>query len=252
MKLVPIPEILFRAHPTSDDCLTPSQQTGGWRWDDSRVAAVRFHVLYTADSIIGALIEKLQRFGSDDEEAFALLTAFAGEPDDVPPPRQRIVPASVLREVAITQLHVLDPTQRVADPFDYTSLQAIAEIARQRGIAGIPLPLKAGDLGGTDYAVSQRVSVIIHDEFAAAGIVSRSSLDNPRDETIHSNYNLYRNLPADGGDLRVPLRRGSTALAVAAQRDELTAAFTHLGVEPELPLDHPDLLSTTKRIQPNT
>lgn len=169
--------------------MTISELSGGWRWDDFRSDEERrFHVLYTAESAVGALIEKFQRFANDNAEALALKVD--GD-DSLPELPQRTVPASVLRGTVITTIAVLDPMATVVDPFDHETLLTLAAIARGLKIT-LPQPMKAGDLGTGAYDVCQRVSAIIHDTSDAAGIVSRSSLDNPRSDDVHSNQPLSR------------------------------------------------------------
>ncbi len=247
MKRVPLPETLFRSHPSSADALAPFELSGGWRWDDYRAGdRRRFHVLYTAESVTGALIETLQKYATTDKEALALFALFADDEEDtVPPPAPGVVPASVLRGIAITSIVVLDPTAQAVDPFDLESLREIAAIAIADGIDKIPETLKVGDLGTSGYDVCQRAAAIIHDVTNAAGIVSRSALDNPRDAEIHANYSLFRATPREGSALRVSLRRGSVQLALDEYRVELAAAFAHLRVVPEISLDHPDLGGST-------
>ncbi len=238
MKRVPLAAWLVRAHPADADALAVSELSGGWRWDDFRSDEERrFHVLYTAESAEGALIEKFQRFANDNAEALALQVD--GD-DSLPELPQRTVPASVLRGTVITTIAVIDPMATVADPFDHDTLLALAEIARSLKIS-LPNPMKAGDLGTGAYDVCQRVSAIIHDTSDAVGIVSRSSLDNPRSEVVHTNYSLFRALPRDGSALRVGLRRTKTSPILEDYPTELLAACRHLGIEPGLPLSHPEM-----------
>lgn len=242
MKRVPLAAMLLRAHPADADALAPADVSGGWRWDDYRPDDERrFHVLYTADSAEGALIEKFQKFPNDNAEAQALEALIDGL-DSVPEVPTRTVPASVLRSTAIATIAVLDPTASVVDPFDHDTLQEFAAIAAHHNIDKVPNLMKPGDLGTAAYDTCQRVAAIIHDVTDAAGIVSRSSLDNPRDETVHTNYSLFRALPLAGAALRVDLRRTKMSLVLEDHLDALLAACAHLGVKPGLPLMHPEMI----------
>jgi hypothetical protein len=230
-----IPDVIFRAHWNDVDPLAPSLRTGGYRWDDFRPEP-QFHVLYTGDSVEGCFIEKLQKYAAGHEETNKLLADLGNEDGKTPQPNT--VPASVLHSLAASALEVLDLSHSVAEPFDVRSLAEISNLGAQMDI-GLPNPLKAGHLATTDYTIPQRISVIVFEQTHAAGIVSRSSLDDPLSDKIHRNYNLYRALPELGAETRVPLRRIETRPAMPAFVTDLRAAFGLLGASPALPLEYP-------------
>jgi hypothetical protein len=138
----------------------------------------------------------------------------------------------------------------VVDPFDVATLRALPELAQKLGVGSFPDPVKAGDLSGATYDVPQRVSTIIFETTDAAGIISRSALDNPRVGPVHTNYSLFRDTPAGGSELRVKLRRIETKRAIPACEAELQAALEHLNAVPELPFDHADLSSAYRGTTP--
>jgi hypothetical protein len=269
MKTEPLPRVIYRAHAQDEGPLEPSMMTGGWRWDDYRRPA-RFHMLYTADSATGALIEKLQRFRGGDDEAIAILAKVTENAPDPVRLQHNLIPASILRAIAISELRVQDDSARVIDPLDLTTIHelhalaprhavegfqappsrrdriadALAEVRRRalpmfRGVRReIPKLPKPADLIGSDYALPQRASVIIFESHRdVAGIVSLSSLDNPRSSAgrQHLNFNLYRDVPENGSGLRAYVRRQRTELVVNAYNGELDTALLYLGARPELP-----------------
>jgi hypothetical protein len=245
MKRVNLPALLFRAHSNDVDPLEPSTKSGGYRWDDFRPESTRrFHVLYTGDSIEGCFIERLQPFSGGDDDARAILANIVE--DDLDPAAllpKNVVPVSVLRGLAASALEVADPTQSVVDPFDVPTLGSLHSLAERLNIAGVPSQLKAGDLLGVEYAIPQRISTVIFELFNdACGIVSRSALDNPRTERPHTNFNLYRDLPENGGTTRAEVRRSHTSLALSKYSGELQAALTHLNATPAFPLSSPELM----------
>jgi hypothetical protein len=199
-------------------------------------------MLYTADAVESCFAEKLQAFACGDDEAHAILASIVeDEPDAVALPPRNVVGARVLRELAASTLEVLDQAF-VVDPFDVSTLRALPELARRLGVDGFPETLKGGDLAGTSYDVPRRVSSIIYQTTSDVGLVSRSSLDNPRVDPVHTNYSLYRLTPAEGSDLRVSLRRTETKTAIPAYIADLRRALELLNATPEVPLDHPDVI----------
>jgi hypothetical protein len=252
--MMPLPGRLFRAHHTAQSPVGPSEKTGGYRWDDYR-RQPRFHVLYTADSAVGALIEKLQRYAGSDEEAWAILAAQADVEDRVPPPQRNTVPVSVVRETAVSRLRVGDPDVVVVDPCDLATLHEIFNLAESHGVQDFcaageskrcPRP---GDLLGSDHGLARRASVVVFESnpmisdgtSVVAGLVSRSSLDNPASNDVHLNYNLYRETPENGSAPRIYLDREYTETVVPGFRSELETALAHLSAAPECSLDDPRL-----------
>jgi hypothetical protein len=238
----PVPKYLFRAHGSDTTALQPSTHSGAFRWDDPRPHdAKRFHVLYTADSITGALIEKLQVQTASDAEALAILDSIADdEPDGIEVQRHE-VPESTISRIVITTLHVLNTNAQVVDPFDVSTLALLQTVLFPQTE---PLPitrksrLKSGDLLGIGYKIPQRISQYFYDTRPdAVGIVSRSSLDNPLDTIMHVNYNLWRETPQNGSALRLALAAENTAAVTSSYVGELKAALQHLGSQSSMPLN---------------
>ena len=239
-----LPERIFRAHANSDGPLDPSPVTGGWRFDDFRVPP-HFHVIYTGDSVEGCFIEKFQRFRGSDDEAQRILTEIEhsnGDPIVIPSCNE--IPAPLLRNLAASSLRVLDVT---SEAVQIDALESVMEARTIGQRLGIDLPeLKPGDVLHSDYDVSRRLSTIVFESQDVAGTASRSSLDDPSDTTcVHTNFNLFRQTPENGSELRVHLERVETYRALDHYVDELEAALMHLHAKPALPFDHPDLKTPT-------
>jgi hypothetical protein len=237
-----LPEVLFRAHSNAEDPLAPSPVAGGGRFDDYEVPP-RFHILYTGDSVVGCLIEKLQRFGASDPEAFAILRDIRRDDGLAPPdPPGKQVPATLLRRLAVSSLRVRDVTQHVVE---IDTLESISELRKQGQTLRIEVPdLKPGDVLRKSHDDSRKLSVIVFLSHDFAGTSSRSSLDDSQSRDVHINFNLYRAIPEEGSAVRCGLDRIDTHRVLDRYRDELEAAMRHLGVRPALPLDHPDLQIT--------
>jgi Holliday junction resolvase RusA-like endonuclease len=119
------------------------------------------------------------------------------------------------------------------------------EIPQREFNIGIRIPdIQLADVMKTGYRISKRLSTIIHDTTDAAGLLSRSALDDPASARVHLTYSLFRKLPNEGSKTRVLLDRKETKRALDGYCTELQAALTHLRAVPALPLDHPDLRST--------
>jgi len=281
MKTEGLPRAIYRAHAEDVGPLEPSAMTGGWRWDDYR-RPPRFHVLYAADSPTGALIEKLQRFRGGDGEAVKILADVTENSPDPVILSHNVVPASILRAIAVSELRVHDEAAQLVDPLELTTINELHAIAASYGVEGFHvarsrrdriatllvelrkglLPMlrglprsirwlrpwlldlsqdtpklpKPGDFIGSDYSLSQRASVIIFESRRdVVGIVSLSSLDNPRNPSgrQHLNFNLFRDLPQNGGALRAYIVRQGTELVVNEYHHELDAALLYLGARPE-------------------
>lgn len=237
-----LPALLYRVHANGAYPLEPSSKSGGGRWDDKRFGASRvFHVLYVGENVETCLIEKLQVFSADDDEAHKIVAEVVeDEADTVSHVQQSVVPSSILRGLAVSLLEALDPTKSVVDPFNPATIKELCVLAEGIG-AEVPTFLKAGHITCTDHDFLQCVSTIIFTLTDAAGLVSRSWLDNPRSESIHAVYGLYRGLPEDGGILRAPLRRLRTAAILPTYVEDVRSALACLQVRPEFPLDHPDM-----------
>jgi RES domain-containing protein len=233
-----VPERLFRAHSNADGPLAASTATGGGRFDDYRVPP-RFHVLYTGESVVGCLIEKLQRFSVSDPEALAVLRDIQHDDDLVSPvPLENQVPASLLCRLAVSSLRVLDITQYVVQ---VDAFESISELRTLGKTLEIELPeMKPGDVLHKCHEDSRKLSVIVFETQNVAGTSSRSSLDDPQSVDVHVNFNLYRRTPEEGSAVRCSLDSIDTHRVLDEYRDEVEAAMRHLGVSPALALDHPD------------
>jgi len=236
-----LPEFLYRVHLNSKNPLAEADVSGGYRFDDFRHEPHRrFHVLYTGDTIEGCFIEKLQKFSGSDEEAAIILSEILHNVGDEPKfPTRNSIPAKLLRDLAASKIAVLDPTQ---EAIDITAVETMIEIPQHDFNIGIRIPdIQLTDVMKTGYRISKRLSTIIHDTTDAAGLLSRSALDDPASEIVHLNYSLFRKLPAEGSKTRVLLDRKETKRALDGHSPELQAALTHLHAVPAFPLDHPDL-----------
>lgn len=237
MRRRPVPQYLFRAHANTEGPMDASSSTGTWRFDDFRTPA-QFHVLYTGDSVEGCFIEKLQRFRGSDNEAREILASIDGD-DSLPP--VNTIPAQLLRNLAASSLRVIDVAQ---DIIQIDALESIMELRELGAKIRIDLPdLKPADVLQSNYDYSRRLSVIVFEtQPTSIGSASRSSLDSPSDtSTVHTNFNLFRETPERGSEIRLRLERLETGRALDRYRPELEAAIAFLQATPALPLDHPDL-----------
>lgn len=236
-----LPEFLYRVHLNRKNPLAETHVSGGYRFDDFRHAPHRrFHILYAGDSIEGSFIEKLQKFCGNDEEAATILNDVVQSDGDRPNrPARNSIPAKLLRDLAASKIAVLDPTQEV---IDISAAETMIEIPQRDFNIGICIPdIQLADVMKTGYRISKRLSTIIHDTTDAAGLLTRSSLDDPTSQVAHLTYSLFRKLPTEGSKTRVLLDRKETKRALDGYCTELQAALTHLRAVPALPLDHPDL-----------